>query len=335
MTGRNPALAARDLRMASLAKEGKTVNEIASIECVHQHVVRIWARIAKVKLARAPRVLAEKDSARTAKMISMHSQGVSLEKIGTQFGITRERVRQILDRQGISAKNGGASIGRAAKREYREMRREATYFVKYGLPYAVVKQLRKDRVTHAFSSQRKSADTRGIEWNLTFAQWFAIWQASGKLHLRGRGKGKYCMSRVCDSGGYALGNVHIQLSTENNAEAVLKWKGKIKENRGVFLIYPGREMAWLAKVGKKSLGFFKTEGEAAAARAAYFEANPEIRQAAFGRGYTPIRSQRKNGGPVRYQVVVKGKYLGTFPTTADAVAARNAFLSKELERLEV
>ena len=130
---------------------------------------------------------------------------------------------------------------------------------------------------------------------------------------------------MSDAGGYELGNVHIQLATENNKDAVSKWKGKTKANRGVFCLYPGRELAWLAKVGKTSLGFFRTEQEAAAAREAYFAANPQHKRQ--GRGYAVIHG--KDGKQDRYQVVVGKKYVGSYLTPDEALAARAAYLTSQ------
>lgn len=114
---------------------------------------------------------------------------------------------------------------------------------------------------------------RGIPWRLDFKTWITIWQTSGKLHLRGKGKGRYVMSRVLDDGAYEHGNVHIQLATENGREAVKKWKGKTKANRGVYLIFPGREKAWLACVNRVRLGYFSSEQEAVQAQITYCKTN--------------------------------------------------------------
>lgn len=67
----------------------------------------------------------------------------------------------------------------------------------------------------------KRLDTEGnpIEMKLSFTQWLAIWVDSGHLNNRGRGKGKYVMSRINDLGHYELGNVFIQLHTENVSQA--------------------------------------------------------------------------------------------------------------------
>lgn len=259
---------------------------------------------------------------RNQKMLSMFQQGVTLEKIGQQFGVTRERVRQILTRQGIDKNAGGQRLVSAMKKERKSQAFAAKIMAKYGLPWEVVQELQKARVTHAFGSQRNHAKMRGIGWELDFATWFAIWQTSGKLHLRGRGHGKYVMSRIRDDGPYAIGNVHIQLATENNREAVDKWRGKTKENRGVFCLYPGRPKAWLATVARRRIGFFETEQEAVEAREAELTrtgANPG--GLGGGRGWS-YRSEARHAK--KPYVMQCGGVKKTFATQAEAEAAYKA-----------
>lgn len=326
MTGRTQKIIDRHARFAELAATGITATEIASATQQRVDTVYRWARDCGVTLVRgtSTSAIAERQ-ARADKMASMFRQGVTLAKIGAQFGMTRERVRQILAKHGVHSDEGGASMVATARKASAKQARETRYLMQYGLPVEVVKQLQHDRVTHAFNQQRQSAKNRGVVWNLTFAQWFAVWQSSGKLHLRGRGKGHYVMSRVSDAGCYELGNVHIQLATENSKEAVSKWKGKTKANRGVFCLYPGREMAWYARVGKTSLGFFKSEEEAVAARHEFIASHPELQ--IQGRGYSVVRG--KGGRQDRYQVMVGKKYVGSYLTPEAALAARAAYLAAQ------
>lgn len=326
MTGRSIVLLGRDARMAELAAQGKTASEIANAESIHVASVYLWARNAGVKLARNTKAANAALQVRAEKMVNMYRQGVTMAKIGAQFSVTREYVRQIIAAQGVTSKEGGQAVVAVAKADAKKQSREAKSLALYGLPLAVMQQLRKDKVLGAYRRQECNASIRGIEWRLTFAQWFACWQVSGKLHLRGVGKGKYVMSRVSDAGCYELGNVHIQLATENSREAVEKWRGKEKANKGVFCLYPGREMAWWAKVGKQSLGFFKTEAEAAEARAAYLLGNPQAAQAVHGRGYAHRKST--SGGADRYQVMVSRTYVGSYATPEQALAARAAFIAQ-------
>lgn len=73
----------------------------------------------------------------------------------------------------------------------------------------------------AFYAQRQRAKQRGIGWGLTFEDWLKIWEDSGHLADRGRGRGKYCMARNGDQGSYVVGNVTIISYEKNSAERVV------------------------------------------------------------------------------------------------------------------
>jgi hypothetical protein len=72
---------------------------------------------------------------------------------------------------------------------------------------------------HAFSTQRCSALTRGVGWDLDLATWWHIWSASGRWAQRGKGPDKYVMARAGDTGPYAVGNVRICTMLENMRES--------------------------------------------------------------------------------------------------------------------
>ena len=73
-----------------------------------------------------------------------------------------------------------------------------------------------------FSIQKRKAKQRKIEWQLSFDEWWNIWQESGHWEERGAERGKYCMSRKNDIGPYAVGNVYINLFEMNNKEVYLR-----------------------------------------------------------------------------------------------------------------
>jgi hypothetical protein len=79
-----------------------------------------------------------------------------------------------------------------------------------------------------FYAQKSNAKIRGIEWELTFDEWLSIWESSGHLINRGRGIGKYVMSRIGDIGPYSFNNVFIQL-WEKNREEVYSNPKKIEQ----------------------------------------------------------------------------------------------------------
>jgi hypothetical protein len=70
---------------------------------------------------------------------------------------------------------------------------------------------------YKFKQQRNSAKARGVEWLMTFEEWWGVWDASGKWSQRGHRDGQYVMGRHGDTGPYAVGNVSIITSNENHS----------------------------------------------------------------------------------------------------------------------
>ena len=78
---------------------------------------------------------------------------------------------------------------------------------------------RRGRPSYVYKAHKASARQRGIVFLLTFDEWWDIWGISGKWELRGRETDRYVMARFGDAGPYAVGNVRICTSQENNSEA--------------------------------------------------------------------------------------------------------------------
>lgn len=159
-------------------------------------------------------------------MAQMHRDGRTLEDIGAAFGVTRERARQRLRRQGLDRLTGGnafaAYVGRRDRAKTRATRLAIAKLETWGVDYDTLMEINEgrnltDSKSRAFRyrQQHKNAKARGVGWELTFRQWVSIWEASGKEHLRGRGAGRYCMARIGDSGPYAIGNVEIVSNAQN------------------------------------------------------------------------------------------------------------------------
>ena len=88
-----------------------------------------------------------------------------------------------------------------------------------------------------YACQKGKAKHRGIEFNLTYEEWWDIWEKSGKWEERGVNKGQYAMSRYGDQGAYEIGNVFIQPIGENTRQAHIgrkmprttEWQDKITQ----------------------------------------------------------------------------------------------------------
>ena len=95
-----------------------------------------------------------------------------------------------------------------------------------------------------YQEQKDAAKQRGIEFKLTFDEWWSIWEQSGKYEQRGCRKGQYVMSRVNDTGPYEVGNVFIQTCGGNNSDA---HKGRPKPKS----IFNGNAYVWSLERKKK------------------------------------------------------------------------------------
>ncbi len=89
------------------------------------------------------------------------------------------------------------------------------------VPKSVLKGLFKT----PFAAHRQRAKTRGIEFTLTFEQWFDVWWKSGRLLERGIRRDQYVMGRFGDEGPYAVGNVSIITQGQNTSDAH-SWFGR-------------------------------------------------------------------------------------------------------------
>lgn len=154
---------------------------------------------------------------RSEQMRALYVGGKTLADIGNDFGVTRERVRQILNKHyGIRAQDGGQSIAMRKKRCAINKARDARSLKLWGCDYREYRRILKhpDQPTRAYSAQRKNTHSRELEWKLSLWQWWKIWEQSGHWSDRGRGRG-YCMCRLNDIGPYSIDNVYIATNAEN------------------------------------------------------------------------------------------------------------------------
>jgi len=74
-----------------------------------------------------------------------------------------------------------------------------------------------------YTSHRKNAKRRGIQFLITFDEWWSIWEASGHWPNYGSCWGQYVMARHGDQGAYEVGNVSIiqcRLNSRENANRI-------------------------------------------------------------------------------------------------------------------
>lgn len=95
-----------------------------------------------------------------------------------------------------------------------------------------------------FNQQRGNAKRRGIDWQLSFKEWWGIWSLSGKWNQRGIRTGQYCMARPGDIGPYSMSNVRIVPVTQNHNEMTYQHTTAARTKIGAF--HKGKQH-WLGK----------------------------------------------------------------------------------------
>lgn len=80
-----------------------------------------------------------------------------------------------------------------------------------------------------FQQHKRSAQQRGIEFELSFEQWWELWEPHWER--RGQKSQDMCMCRKADQGGYTLGNVRIATNKENHQERALEYRTRHAQRR--------------------------------------------------------------------------------------------------------
>lgn len=161
--------------------------------------------------------------ARAEQMAALYRAGQTLQAIGTAYGITRERVRQLLAEIGVARTDRPKPPGPV---ERRKERRATSIRTRWGIEpevYAAMVERWGASSNQAspfrkYQYQKRNARTRGIEWAFTFGEWWSVWERSGKWERRGRGQG-FCMARYGDTGPYSADNVYICTISQNFSDS--------------------------------------------------------------------------------------------------------------------
>ncbi len=64
-----------------------------------------------------------------------------------------------------------------------------------------------------YENSKRNAMNRGIEWTLSYEQWWALWEASGHWDDYGCRQGGFVLARIDTTKGFHLDNVVIRPHT--------------------------------------------------------------------------------------------------------------------------
>ena len=175
----------------------------------------------------------------TADATKLYKAGKTLQEIGTHFGVSRERIRQIMEEENeVSAQENRAMRAllrtpiKLARKKKKEDATERRCLKAWGMSKEQYFEIEK-RYGHngaagspltQYAQQQSTAKMRSIAWKLTFPEWWKIWQDSGHYSERGRGGNRYAMCRFGDTGAYKVGNVEIITNAQNAADQWISGK---------------------------------------------------------------------------------------------------------------
>lgn len=193
---------------------------------------RYWANNPQRKIDRA------KDP-KALRMAQMYREGKTLAEIGDEFGITRERVRQLI-RPLMTGQKGGRTV-RAEKlakerKEDRLQRQDSRCREEFGCDYETAIRLNLGlHPTHnahgtrasAYLHQKKAMESlyHGVEYKLTFPQWVEAW--GDKIIYKGRGKWALC--RIDPTKGFTIDNVRPMEMREKSSLTLTRTKTRLHQ----------------------------------------------------------------------------------------------------------
>lgn len=169
---------------AALYRSGYTTAEIAKQAGISQQAVGSSLRRMGVCVSERP----TKHSVLPLETIKdLYLSGLTQREIAAQFGVSNEVIGLRL-------------------RKLKITRTERSY----GLRQEEWVKHKESGALKLFSVSKKNAAQLGKVWNLSFKEWWAVWEASGKWDVRGYVRAfNPCMALIDSSKPYELGNVKI------------------------------------------------------------------------------------------------------------------------------
>lgn len=204
----------RDAKIAALYKGGKKLIDLASeFGLSRSRVQQIVAANGLTRRSRANRERSDKNGQRRAQVFEMLASGNSAREVASHFGISMSLVFKYIEELKRRDTDYAAFVDGVRRTKFARSGVSVGQFESIDAAFKAIK---------AFQAQRGTAKSRGIGWEITFAEWWKVWSESGHWSERGRAHvGVYVMARFGDVGPYKVGNVEIITHSQNISDS---WK---------------------------------------------------------------------------------------------------------------
>lgn len=160
------------------------------------------------------------------------TEDVTQKDIAGFFGVTHQRIQQILKRNGIKRTDGMNYMVMGIDKLHASALVKNRYFGRWGMhkeDLADFSNIYGGLPITRFIEQKRNAAHRKIEWKLTFKQWWGIWDKSGKWGSRGTLASQYVMGRRNDIGPYSVSNTYITTAGDNISSGLAFRRNLLRE----------------------------------------------------------------------------------------------------------
>lgn len=146
---------------------------------------------------------------RNTRIISRFLEGETLTAIGLCYGLSRQRIFQILKKHEVNPAIGGSALKRQNKGLAKNRIRAEKTSNAYGITRAAL-TLIPIEARQAYSSQRRSVSISNTGWNFNLETWWNLWLQSGSFAQRGPRCGQFQMRRRNPDAHWEPANVFIK-----------------------------------------------------------------------------------------------------------------------------
>lgn len=177
------------------------------------------------------------DPKRAAEIERCYREGQTLEQIGISFGVSRERVRQILRKHlRVMPEEGGIALRSRRRKEAERERLNSNVLQRWGISRDEYQELVRKygpsrsggkrsndgrNPFRAFERLRQNARANRVEWRLSFPEYWALWKDHWDQKKRGA-QGMWLVRRDA-AGPYSVENCHIVNGREASSAARIAW----------------------------------------------------------------------------------------------------------------
>jgi len=147
----------------------------------------------------------------------------TMQDISDELGISKQRVHQILKSNNIKANDGGKKLkiklSKAQKKINNKQKRQRSILRQYGCTEKEALMINGGKPlntvgtpAYKYKCYCHNLNKKDIDCNLSFPEWYSVWQKSGKYGQMKPGRGGYSLVRKDTSAPASVGNVEVMES---------------------------------------------------------------------------------------------------------------------------